>query len=57
MTNPEILDEVKDTTPADSDVKPRGQIEYADPQSGIVHFFENEEEKIAFLEEQRQNSR
>lgn len=56
MTNPEIPKEVKDTVPADSDVKPRGPIEYADTRTGIVHFFENDEELIAFLEEQRQNS-
>lgn len=57
MTNPETPEEIKSTIPVDSDVKPRGQIEYTDPRSGIIHFFETEEEMTAFLEEQRQNAR
>ena len=56
MTNPEIPEEVKDAVPVESEVKPRGQIEYTDPKSGIVHFFDSEEEMTAFLEEQRQNA-
>jgi len=57
MTNPETPEEIKDTMPADDDVRPRGEIEYIDPKTGIVHFFYTEEEKIAFMEEQRDAGR
>jgi hypothetical protein len=39
------------------EVEKRGNFEYVDPRSGIVHFFETEDEKIRFIEEQRDNQK
>jgi hypothetical protein len=36
-------------------VEKRGEIEYIDPRSGVVHFFETEEEKTIFIQEQNEN--
>lgn len=56
MENMDKIDNINENNVAEEEIKPRGNIEAIDPRTGIVHFFETEEERIAFLEEQRDPS-